>query len=129
MALVVYYSSESGNTERLVKKIGFDSLHVASGDSATEPYVLIVPSYCGGKSQGVVHNDIVNFLNKESNRKLLKGVVGTGNTNFGRYYCRSAEAVAKKCKVPLLQKIEVFGTIEDVEQARKNIIEILGEDK
>ena len=127
MAAVVYYSSESGNTHRLVEKIGLPSLRLGLGTQAGEPFVLVVPSYRGGKSKGVVEGTIVQFLNVEANRKLLRGVIGTGNTNFGRYYCRSAEVVANKCKVPLLQKIEVFGTSEDVEEARKNIINILGD--
>lgn len=125
--MVIYFSSESGNTKRLVENIGIKNFHINDAGSIEEPYILVVPSYCGGKSKGVVHPLIVKFLNEEANRKYLRGVIGTGNTNFGRFFCRSAEAVAHKCKVPLLQKIEVFGTEEDISEARHNIKNTLGE--
>lgn len=127
MTLVAYYSSSSGNTKRLVGKIGFESLNIQDEEIINQDYILIVPSYCGGGEQGVVHPDIVRFLNIEQNRCRLKGVIGVGNTNFGKHYCRSAIAVAEKCKVPLLQKIEVFGTEDDVVEARQNIMKTLGD--
>jgi protein involved in ribonucleotide reduction len=119
---VVYFSSASENTKRFVEKLPSEvdliriplrwedqnPLHVA------KEYVLVLPTYGGGEYEKAVPRQVVKFLNVKSNRDLIRGVIGTGNTNFGEHYCLAADVVAAKTGVPLLQRVEILGTPDDV---------------
>lgn len=132
--LIVYFSSVSGNTQRFVAKLGFESMRIpmpgalgspASLDEAPlrvdRPYVLIVPSYGGGHAGGAVPGPVVRFLNDARNRAGLRGVIGAGNTNFGAAYCLAGRIVASKCQVPLLYNFELLGTPEDVARVQHGV--------
>ena len=119
MTRLVYFSSVSGNTRRFVEKLGrpADRIPLHAKDApltATEPYVLVVPTYGGGNGQGAVPKQVIRFLNDEKNRSLIRGVIGAGNTNFGEAYCLAGDIISAKCRVPHLYKFEVFGTEDDV---------------
>lgn len=83
---------------------------------ASREYVLVVPTYGGGNETTTIPIPVKKFLNFKANRDLLRGVVGMGNTNFGDHYCRAAEMIAAKVGVPLLYRVEITGTPDDVEQ-------------
>lgn len=51
----------------------------------------------------------------------MRGVVGLGNTNFGEHYCKAAEIVSAKVGVPLLYRVELLGTPDDVEQVTERL--------
>jgi protein involved in ribonucleotide reduction len=44
-----------------------------------------------------------------------------GNTNFGDHYCRAAEMISAKTGVPLLYRVEIMGTPDDVEQVKERL--------
>lgn len=121
---VVYFSSVSENTHRFVGKLQ-NKVEVAAyriplrrTDPAlivTRPYVLILPSYGGGDQRGAVPKQVIKFLNVQENRALIRGVVVSGNTNFGVHYCCAGPIVAKKCGVPILHRFELLGTARDVD--------------
>lgn len=123
---IVYFSNVSENTHRFVEKLGLPAhrLPVRAGDPAlfvSEPYVLIVPTYGGGKEGGAVPKQVIRFLNDENNRALIRGVIASGNTNFGATYCLAGDIVARKCGVPVLHRFEILGTMEDVESVKKTL--------
>lgn len=116
---LVYFSSVSENTHRFVKKLGVAGeripLHSAQSLSVTEPFILITPTYGGGSRRGAdVPKQVIRFLNDPNNRALLRGVIASGNTNFGPDFCKAGHVVAEKCGVPLLYRFELLGTSEDV---------------
>ena len=119
MANLVYFSSVSGNTHRFMQKLGqpAERIPLYAKDAplrATEPYVLVVPTYGGGDGHGAVPKQVIRFLNDEGNRALLRGVIAAGNTNFGSGYGLAGDIIAAKCNVPQLYRFEVFGTPDDV---------------
>lgn len=130
-ASLIYFSSVSNNTHRFVEKLRCDSEHTArlplrTGEptlSATAPYVLILPTYGADGGHGSVPKQVIKFLNVESNRKLLRGVIGAGNTNFHDSYCIAGDIVAQKCGVPHLYRFELMGTDEDVSTVHKGLEE------
>ena len=126
--LVVYFSSISGNTHKFVEKLQARNvrLPLRTKDETPvmhEPYVLCVPTYGKPEGAGNVPPQVVKFLNDEENRRQLRGVIGSGNTNFGSLFGIAADIVAKKCDVPLLFKFELMGTPSDVEKVNKGLEE------
>ena len=123
---LIYFSSASGYTHRFAEKLGIDSVRIPllARDPqlvATEPFVLLLPTYGGEKGERSIPPQVVKFLNDARNRNLLRGVVGAGNTNFGTTYCLAAIKIAAKCNVPLLYKFELMGTQEDVTRVREGL--------
>ncbi|GAA1969960.1 class Ib ribonucleoside-diphosphate reductase assembly flavoprotein NrdI [Microbacterium deminutum] len=123
--LLVYFSSISGNTARFIEKLGMRAARIPlrSTDGplvVDEPFVLVTPTYGGGQGRGeekgAVPKQVIRFLNDERNRRLIRGVISAGNTNFGEHFCLAGEIVSRKCRVPHLYRLEVFGTPEDVDR-------------
>lgn len=133
---LVYFSSVSENTHRFVQKLGLPAVRIPlkSGTEGTievdEPYVLILPTYGGGRANGpdpaaggYVPKQVIAFLNNEHNRSLLRGVIAAGNTNFGAEYCYAGDVVSRKCGVPYLYRFELMGTADDVFAVRAGLAE------
>ncbi|ADG97754.1 NrdI protein [Segniliparus rotundus DSM 44985] len=126
---LVYFSSVSENTHRFVQKLGVDADRVPVGPGgpalkASEPYLLLTPTYGGGhpvpgKGGGYVPKQVIRFLNDPENRALLRGVIAAGNTNFGAEYGYAGNVVSNKCQVPFLYRFELMGTDEDVHAVRQ----------
>ena len=128
--LLVYFSSVSGNTARFIEKLGARAVRIPlhSTDAAlvvTEPFILVTPTYGGGQGRGeekgAVPKQVIRFLNDERNRRLIRGVVSAGNTNFGEHFCLAGDIISRKCNVPHLYRLEVFGTPEDVERVSEGL--------
>lgn len=123
--LLVYFSSVSGNTARFIEKLGMPARRIPLYPSdpalvVDQPFVLVTPTYGGGQGRGVekgaVPKQVIRFLNDEANRNLLRGVISAGNTNFGDDFCRAGDIISRKCRVPHLYKLELFGTQDDVDR-------------
>jgi protein involved in ribonucleotide reduction len=127
---LVYFSSVSENTHRFVQKLGQPAIRIPlkGAIEVDEPYVLILPTYGGGRAEGpdpeagaYVPKQVIAFLNNEHNRLLLRGVIAAGNTNFGAEFCYAGNVVSLKCGVPYLYRFELMGTVEDVEAVRAGL--------
>ncbi|MBB6392488.1 class Ib ribonucleoside-diphosphate reductase assembly flavoprotein NrdI [Microbacterium thalassium] len=123
--LLVYFSSISGNTARFVDKLGLRAVRIPLHSTepllrVDEPYVLVTPTYGGGQGRGVekgaVPKQVIRFLNDERNRGLIRGVISAGNTNFGEHFCFAGDVISRKCRVPHLYRLELFGTPDDVDR-------------
>ena len=121
--LLVYFSSTSGNTARFIEKLGLPAMRIPllAVDPAIvvdEPFVLVTPTYGGGQGRGVekgaVPKQVIRFLNDEKHRSLIRGVISAGNTNFGEHFCVAGDIISRKCHVPHLYRLEIYGTQDDV---------------
>ena len=126
MGGLVYYSSTSENTHRFVQKLGLGGIRLPVGAAAalplaSQPYVLVLPTFGGHDGKGSVPKPVIHFLNVEANRSLIRGVIAGGNTNFGTTYCMAGNIVSSKCAVPLLYRFELLGTDEDVANVRQGL--------
>lgn len=129
---VVYFSSASENTARFMAGCQLDTLGInvyripmhmnAEPLEIDEPFVLIVPTYGGGNMAKAVPPQVKRFLNNPSNRIWIRGVIASGNTNFGEAYCSAGDLVSAKCHVPYLYKFELMGTQEDREAVRRGLL-------
>ncbi|WP_112811163.1 class Ib ribonucleoside-diphosphate reductase assembly flavoprotein NrdI [Ensifer sp.] len=119
MGLIVYFSTRSENTHRFVGKLGLRAIRipVSAADGPLEikePYVLVVPTYCGDDGRGAVPKQVIRFLNDADNRSHIRGVIAAGNSNFGATYGIAGDVISAKCQVPYLYRFELLGTDEDV---------------
>lgn len=124
---VVYFSSPSNNTHRFIQKLNFTNLRIPFEEDeqllVAQDYILICPTYSGGgeHTSGAVPKQVVKFLNQKQNRDYCRGVIASGNTNFGNTFAIAGPILSKKLNVPLLYQFELLGTKEDVEKIQ-NII-------
>jgi protein involved in ribonucleotide reduction len=128
---IVYFSNYSGNTKRFVEKVYDGSFNItripidSRGDNTpiihTTPFVLFVPTYGGGSDRSAIPRQVRRFLNIPENRDLLRGVIGFGNTNFGEHFCKAAEMISQKTGVPIIARVEIFGTPEDVTKVKERM--------
>ena len=124
---LVYFSNYSGNTKRFVEKLDGPAFRIPidpsiNGDLVMDhEYVLLVPTYGGGSDKSAIPRQVRKFLNVEQNRSLLRGVVGFGNTNFGEHFCKAADIVSAKTGVPIVARVEIFGTEEDVTKVKERL--------
>ena len=123
---IVYFSNYSGNTKRFVEKLDRESFQIPIDDSQEllledGKYVLFAPTYGGGSVKSAIPRQVKKFLNVESNRKKIIGVVGFGNTNFGEHYCKAADLIADKLHILVLGRVEIFGTEEDVNKINERL--------
>ena len=126
---IVYFSNYSGNTKRFVEKLTDNARRIPIDYTADtsgvlvidNPFVLVVPTYGGGNEKTAIPRQVRSFLNVPENRKLLRGVIGTGNTNFGEHYCKAAELISAKTGVPLIARVEIFGTPEDIDKIKERL--------
>ena len=124
--LLVYFSSASENTHRFVGRLGYRSARIPLRRrdeplTVGEEYVLFVPPYGGGSVRGAVPKQVIAFLNDPRNRSLCRGVIASGNTNFGEAYCLAGDIIASKLGVPFLYRYELLGTPTDVARVRQGL--------
>ncbi len=124
--MIVYYSSASGNTERFVKQLGLPSIRLPQTlretvPTITQPFVLISPTYADGQGCGAVPKPVIHALNQGHIRGLLKGVIASGNRNFGELFAYAGTVISRKCNVPLLYQFELSGTPQDVQNVRHGL--------
>ena len=128
--LLVYFSSVSQNTARFIEKLGLRAERIPLFASepmllVDEPFALVTPTYGGGQGRdeerGAVPKQVIRFLNVEQNRTLIRGVIAAGNTNFGDAFCAAGDIISRKCHVPHLYRLELFGTSEDVTRVSEGL--------
>jgi len=126
MAAILYYSSKSQNTHRFVTRLGLpaERIPISPDDpmpSPRQPYVLFCPTYADGEGKGAVPKQVIRFLNDPENRAFIRGVVASGNRNFGEFYAYAGDVIAARCKVPFLYRYELMGTDDDIENVKSRI--------
>lgn len=129
MGGLVYFSTRSENTHRFVEKLGLPASRIPlRADEALkveEPFVLVVPTYCGedghGGVKGAVPKQVIRFLNEAENRANLRGVIAAGNSNFGATFGIAGDVISSKCGVPYLYRFELLGTAEDVANVKDGL--------
>ena len=119
MKIIVY--SLTGNCKRFV-----DMCEIPEGDviylqdidyDIDFDYILITPTFGFGEVPAAVSKFLVE------NHMYLKGVVGSGNKNWGERFANASEIISKEYDVPLLMKIELHGSKKDISEFKKIYLE------
>jgi protein involved in ribonucleotide reduction len=119
---VVFFSTSSGGTREFAYKVVDNPLEIpikGGTPLVSVPYILLVPTYADGEGNKAVPPQVIKFLNIPENRDNIRGVVGMGNRNFGRFFGVAADVIHIKCNVPIVLKVELRGTDEDVETVKQ----------
>lgn len=133
MLNIIYFSNYSRNTHRFIESLNWElgevwRIPVLPNEETTpppvdNPYVLVSPSY-GTITEGRVPAQVKKFLTPEPHRENVKAVIATGNMNFGDEYCIAGNILAAKLEIPLIAKIELAGTKQDIEKVHTELQKI-----
>lgn len=123
---LIYYSSASGNTARFMARLGLHAQRIPISPKHAmpepqAPFVLVCPTYADGQGRGAVARQVIHFLNDPRRRGLLRGVIASGNRNFGRMFACAGRVIADKCQVPVLYRFELAGTDTDIARVRAGL--------
>ena len=123
--MLVYFSTKSEYTHRFVQKLGIENARIPINAKepliADKPYVLVVPTYSDINGHGAVPQQVLNFLDHPENRQNLRGVIASGNTNFGSLFGIAGNVIKRDYGVPFLYRFELMGTTEDVANVQNGL--------
>lgn len=118
----ILYYSQTGNVRRFIEKlqteIQMDCISILDKSTTKEEYILITPT----TGFGQVPDPVAVFL--QENHMYLKGVIGSGNMNWGENYCGAARTVSTTYGVPLIHTFELHGTPNDLKLVKGRVEEI-----
>lgn len=126
MGILVYYSTKSGNVHRFVERVGLPARRIPISNeepmlAVDEDYILVAPTYGGGHARGAVPPQVKRFLNNPVNAAHLRGVIASGDRNYGAGFGLAGAIIARRFSVPHLYTFELFGTAEDIEQVKRGV--------
>lgn len=126
---VYYYSSASGLVRAFAERLDRPVHNLAEREHRRSevdgPWVLLTPSYkTGNEANDTIPEAVRRFLRSPHNRRLLVGVMGSGNRNFGRYYQHAAREIAARSGRPVLFEFELAGTPWDVAEATRVLADL-----
>lgn len=120
---MIYYISRTGNVKHIVGKLDLPSCELTSDLKVNHDFLLF--TYTDGL--GKVPSKVLDFM--EINHHHCKGVIASGNTNFGEaLFCKSANTISKLFNVPIVRKIDLRGNELDLEIIKKYYTDIIRED-
>ncbi|WP_232535961.1 class Ib ribonucleoside-diphosphate reductase assembly flavoprotein NrdI [Borrelia sp. A-FGy1] len=111
------YASKTGNINRFISKTGLkDILHIKTGcEIVSNSYILLTYTTSFGKVPAEVEKFLVH------NWKLMIGVAGSGNKNWGDSFCNAVNLIRSKYRVEEILKFELAGNIYDVKNFKERI--------
>lgn len=129
MIPVYYYSSASGTVrlfaERLDRPAYPLSERAVRRSVPDGPWVLVTPSYKTGNPQNdTIPEPVRRFLSDPQTRRLMVGVMGSGNRNFGEHYQAACRQIAAASGRPVLFEFELQGTQWDVAEAQQILADL-----
>ncbi len=116
---LIYYSI-TGNTKKIARKIADYKYEEITPNLIVDEDFVIITSSTGF---GLPQDEVKEFL--ENNRVHLKGVIGSGNRNWGRNFCKGSKRIAEHFNVPYLYSVELAGNTYDIARSKKKIEELI----
>lgn len=117
--LIYYWSSSTGNTKSVADRLNLNTQPIQPGLKAQQPYILMCPTYDAPRAKGFTPKPVKDFL--RGNHKLMVGVIGTGNINFGSNYCQAAHNISAKFQVPIIHTIDLRGGTDDIQHIEQTL--------
>lgn len=117
----IVYFSFTGNCRRFLSMANIEENNIVELNKdlkVEEDYILLTPTIGFGE----VPEPVNQFLKNNENKP--KGVVASGNRNWGTNFANAANIINENYNVPILMKIELHGTKQDVENFTKMYMEM-----
>ncbi|MBB6444443.1 class Ib ribonucleoside-diphosphate reductase assembly flavoprotein NrdI [Bacillus benzoevorans] len=107
---MIVYASRTGNVRYIASKLKAKYIEVSEDLMMNKSYLLI--TYTDGL--GDIPAKVVRFL--EQNAQFCKGVVVSGNSNFGHtVFGGAGDKIAAMYHIPLVRKLDLRGNKADYE--------------
>lgn len=119
----IVFSSRTGNVKKLISKLGLSesSIEIEENTHMSEDFILFTYT----AQLGQVPEIVDQFLGKNDHHKFCKGVICSGNTNFGmNLFTRAADLINQNYGIPILKRLELAGLPRDVEEIKNILKEI-----
>jgi protein involved in ribonucleotide reduction len=101
---MIVYASRTGNVRYIASKLKVVPIEISEELMLKKPYLLI--TYTDGL--GNIREKVARFL--EQNSKDCKGVVVSGNSNFGHtVFGGAGDKIAATYHIPLVRKLDLRG--------------------
>lgn len=119
---MIVFASRTGNVRYIVtEKLDLPYTELATDTIISEPFVLF--TYTDGL--GDVPKKVLSFMQHNDNYLLCKGVIASGNTNFNKNFCKSADRISEMYNIPILCKLDLRGQQHQFEEITRKYKEIM----
>lgn len=107
---MIIYASRTNNVRSVSKRI--KEIKCVDIKEIREPVgeSFFIFTYTDGIGQVPKH--VEEFLDR--NQFYLRGVIASGNLNFGNAFCGSADAISSKYNVPIIDKLDLRGNKDNI---------------
>lgn len=119
---MIVFASRTGNVRNIVtEKLDLPYVELTEELCINRPFVLF--TYTDGLGQAP--QKVIDFLNRENHYLYCKGVVSSGNKNFGINFCKSADVISEMFDIPILEKLDLRGQQHQFEEITRKYKEIM----
>lgn len=111
---MIVYASRTGNVRYIVSQLDKNPTEISDDLILNEPYLLF--TYTDGL--GEIPAKVTHFL--DQNAHFCKGVVVSGNSNFGhRLFGGAGDKITATYQIPLVRKLDLRGYKADYKAIQK----------
>ena len=112
---MIVYASRTGNVHYICSQLNLPRIEIYEGLQVTEPYILV--TYTDGFGQVPVI--VQGFM--EKNASYCKGVIVSGNRNFGSNFARAGDVLQEQYSIPIIGKLDLRGQSQDYNEIAQAI--------
>lgn len=117
---MIAYASRTGNVRYVVSRLDLPSVEIDENRRLAEPFLLFTYT----DKIGEVPDEVKFFM--ERNGEYCRGVIVSGNSNFGpKAFGGAGDVIAREWQIPLIRKIELRGFPEDYEAIGRGYAKLL----
>lgn len=118
---MIVYASRTGNVRSIINKLGLENIEIEDG--LTIDCSFFIFTYTDGL--GLIPKIVDEFMKYQDNWKFCKGVIVSGNTNFGVNYCLAGDKLANKYNIPIIEKLDLRGQQFQLDNIKQKYIEVM----
>lgn len=100
---MIFYASRTGNVRSIVEALCLPATDIKGDMKPLGPFILF--TYTDGL--GDVPQIVKSFMNEH--HVLCKGVIVSGNRNFGELFCAAGDKIAQQYNIPVVAKYDLRG--------------------
>lgn len=108
---MIYYASRTGNIRAVVARLALPNQSIEGMDASMVDAPFLLFTYTDGLGQ--IPATVAKFM--EVAHPFCKGLIVSGNSNFGQHFCAAADKLHQAYGIPILRKIELRGFTKDDE--------------